>query len=96
MVLFEEETGRVKRFVEKPQDFVGNKINAGIYLLSPKIISRIPVSHCLQTVVFTKPTKILALLRFTSFFQLKPTSIEKEIFPVLATEGALYCLPIDG
>jgi len=69
VVLYEEETGKVKRFVEKPQDFVGNQINAGIYLLNPSIISRIP---------------------------LKPTSIEKEIFPVLANEGQLYCLPIKG
>nr|VZI11324.1 unnamed protein product [Spirometra erinaceieuropaei] len=69
VVLYDEETGQVKRFVEKPQDFVGNKINAGIYLLNPSIISRIP---------------------------LRPTSIEKEIFPVLAEEGVLYCMPIKG
>ncbi|VDL96732.1 unnamed protein product [Schistocephalus solidus] len=69
VVLYDEATGQVKRFVEKPQDFVGNKINAGIYLLNPSIVSRIP---------------------------LRPTSIEKEIFPVLADEGVLYCMPIQG
>ncbi|KAJ7529713.1 hypothetical protein O6H91_15G062900 [Diphasiastrum complanatum] len=30
----EERIGLVQRFVEKPQIFVGNKINAGIYLLN--------------------------------------------------------------
>ncbi|KAL5111311.1 Mannose-1-phosphate guanyltransferase beta [Taenia crassiceps] len=69
VVIFEPETGQVKRFVEKPTEFVGNRINAGIYLLNPSIISRIA---------------------------LKPTSIEKEIFPVLADEGSLYCMPIEG
>ena len=32
---------QVERFVEKPQTFVGNKINAGIYILSPKVLDRI-------------------------------------------------------
>lgn len=69
VVLFEDKTGQVRRFVEKPTEFVGNKINAGIYLINPSVISRIP---------------------------LKPTSIEKDIFPVLANENKLYCLPIEG
>ena len=31
----------VERFVEKPKEFVGDKINAGIYLVSPAILNRI-------------------------------------------------------
>lgn len=32
VVVMDEATGMVERFVEKQQIFVGNKINAGIYL----------------------------------------------------------------
>lgn len=32
---------RIDRFVEKPVEFVGNRINAGIYILNPSVISRI-------------------------------------------------------
>ena len=31
------ETGKIERFVEKPQEFVSNKINAGMYIFSPSI-----------------------------------------------------------
>lgn len=69
VVVFDEEVGRIERFVEKPQEYVGNKINAGLYILSPSVLKRIP---------------------------LKPTSIEKEIFPVMADEGHLYALVLQG
>lgn len=32
---------RIDRFVEKPVEFVGNRINAGIYILSPSVLDRI-------------------------------------------------------
>lgn len=32
---------RIERFVEKPIEFVGNRINAGIYILNPSVLSRI-------------------------------------------------------
>lgn len=32
---------RVDRFVEKPVEFVGNRINAGIYILNPSVLNRI-------------------------------------------------------
>lgn len=32
---------RIDRFVEKPIEFVGNRINAGIYILNPSVLSRI-------------------------------------------------------
>ncbi|OEL26723.1 putative mannose-1-phosphate guanylyltransferase 3, partial [Dichanthelium oligosanthes] len=42
VVITEEATGRVERFVEKPETFVGgDKINAGIYLLDPSVLDRI-------------------------------------------------------
>jgi mannose-1-phosphate guanylyltransferase len=68
VVLYEDD-GKIKSFVEKPQEYVGNKINAGIYIFNPSILDRIPV---------------------------KPTSIENEIFPVMASEGQLYCMELKG
>ena len=32
---------RIDRFVEKPVEFVGNRINAGLYILNPSILKRI-------------------------------------------------------
>lgn len=32
---------RIDRFVEKPVEFVGNRINAGIYILNPAVLKRI-------------------------------------------------------
>jgi len=32
---------RIDRFVEKPVEFVGNRINAGLYILNPSVLNRI-------------------------------------------------------
>ncbi|XP_047203145.1 mannose-1-phosphate guanyltransferase beta [Girardinichthys multiradiatus] len=69
VVVYESESGRIQRFVEKPQVFVSNKINAGMYIFNPSMLSRI---------------------------QLRPTSIEKEIFPVMAGEAQLYAMELQG
>ncbi|XP_076923652.1 putative mannose-1-phosphate guanylyltransferase 1 [Bidens hawaiensis] len=69
VVVTQESTGKVERYVEKPKIFVGNKINAGIYLLNPSVLDRI---------------------------ELKPTSIEKEIFPKIASENQLYAMVLPG
>jgi mannose-1-phosphate guanylyltransferase len=68
-VVVSREDGRIVQFVEKPQVFVGNRINAGIYIFNPAILNRI---------------------------EAKPTSIEKEIFPKMAEQGQLYCMPLEG
>ena len=44
VVVYEPKTGRIDKFVEKPQVYVSNKINAGLYIFSPKILERIDVS----------------------------------------------------
>jgi len=69
VIVSEPDSGRIQRFVEKPKEYVGNKINAGIYILSPSVLSRI---------------------------EPRPTSIEKEIFPVMASERQLYAMTLDG
>lgn len=43
VVVFEADSGRIHRFVEKPQVFVSNKINAGMYIFNPSMLSRIQV-----------------------------------------------------
>ncbi|KAL8119679.1 hypothetical protein AgCh_016969 [Apium graveolens] len=69
VVVMDELTGRVTEFVEKPKLFVGNKINAGIYLLNPSTLDRI---------------------------ELRPTSIEKEVFPKIAEEKKLFAMVLPG
>lgn len=63
------EQGNIVSFIEKPQEFVSNKINAGMYILNPAVLDRI---------------------------QLKPTSIEKEVFPLMAKDGVLYAYELKG
>jgi mannose-1-phosphate guanylyltransferase len=48
---------------------VGDKINAGIYCVSPKVLDRI---------------------------ELRPTSIEKEVFPHVAADGTLFAYTLSG
>jgi len=61
--------GKISQFVEKPQQFVSNKINAGIYLFNVEILSRI---------------------------ELRPTSIEREIFPKMAADGQIFSMVLPG
>ncbi|KAI8807752.1 nucleotide-diphospho-sugar transferase [Cladochytrium replicatum] len=69
VVVNKPNSSTIDRFVEKPQIFVSNKINAGIYIFNPTILDRI------------QPT---------------PTSIETEIFPVMARESQLHSMELPG
>ncbi|KAJ3046332.1 mannose-1-phosphate guanyltransferase [Rhizophlyctis rosea] len=43
----------IERFVEKPKEFVSNKINAGIYIFNPSVLNRIqPVPTSMEKVIF--------------------------------------------
>jgi len=68
-VVVAKEDGQIDRFVEKPQTFVSNNINAGLYIFKSSLIDRIPD---------------------------RPCSIEREIFPQMASEGQLYQMELDG
>eukprot|EP01100_Stratorugosa_tubuloviscum_P013462 TRINITY_DN6753_c0_g1_i1.p1 TRINITY_DN6753_c0_g1~~TRINITY_DN6753_c0_g1_i1.p1 ORF type:complete len:358 (-),score=165.00 TRINITY_DN6753_c0_g1_i1:245-1318(-) len=68
-VVVAKTNGQIMRFVEKPKEYVGNKINAGIYLFNPSILDKI---------------------------ELRPTSIEKEVFPQMALDEQLYCMDLNG
>eukprot|EP01125_Pyxidicula_operculata_P000511 TRINITY_DN10522_c0_g1_i1.p1 TRINITY_DN10522_c0_g1~~TRINITY_DN10522_c0_g1_i1.p1 ORF type:complete len:360 (+),score=56.66 TRINITY_DN10522_c0_g1_i1:30-1109(+) len=55
VVVYDESTGRINRFVEKPQEYVGNKINAGIYIFNKSILNRIPLEPTsIESDVFPK------------------------------------------
>jgi mannose-1-phosphate guanylyltransferase len=41
VVVFDKESGRIQQFVEKPKEYVSNKINAGLYIFNPSILKRI-------------------------------------------------------
>ncbi|XP_065673848.1 mannose-1-phosphate guanyltransferase beta isoform X2 [Hydra vulgaris] len=41
VVVFDASTGKIENFVEKPAEFVSNKINAGMYIFNPSILKRI-------------------------------------------------------
>lgn len=68
-VVVADEKGQIQRFVEKPQVYVGNAINAGIYLFNVDVLNRI---------------------------EMKPTSIEREIFPKIAEDKKLYSMVLKG
>lgn len=69
VVVFSPETQQIERFVEKPKTFVGDRINAGIYIFNKSILNRIPPRR---------------------------TSIEKEIFPLMASDKQLYAFNLEG
>jgi mannose-1-phosphate guanylyltransferase len=51
------------------QEFVGDKINAGIYVINPSVLDRI---------------------------ELRPTSIEREVFPHIAADNKLFAFTLAG
>ena len=57
------------RLAPNLQRFVGDKINAGIYILSPKVLERI---------------------------EMRPTSIEKETFPLICLDNGLFAFTLPG
>ncbi|EDO45402.1 predicted protein [Nematostella vectensis] len=69
VVVYNSETGCIERFVEKPEVFVSNKINAGMYIFNPSILNRI---------------------------EMRPTSIEKEVFPFMAKDSQLFAFDLQG
>ncbi len=63
------ENNKILKFVEKPKEFVGDDINAGLYVFNKKFLNRVnPV----------------------------PTSIEREVFPQMASDGELYKFSLEG
>ena len=54
-VVLANEEGRVYNFIEKPQEFLGNKVNAGLYIMNLSVIDKIGLRpHHLERDVFPK------------------------------------------
>lgn len=67
-VIVSDSNKKILKFVEKPKEFIGDNINAGLYIFNKKVLNR---------------------------FEPKPTSIEREIFPKMASEGELYIFDLN-
>lgn len=52
-VVVTNEEGRALQFVEKPSEFISNKINAGIYLLNTSLLKKIKVPFVSNILVET-------------------------------------------
>jgi mannose-1-phosphate guanylyltransferase len=44
VVVYDKKSGKIDKFVEKPPEFVSNKINAGLYIFETSVLNRIKVS----------------------------------------------------
>jgi mannose-1-phosphate guanylyltransferase len=65
-VVLSTESGKIERFVEKPQVYVGNKINAGIYIFNPSILKRIePKPTSIEKEIFPAMAAENQLFSFT-------------------------------
>jgi NDP-sugar pyrophosphorylase family protein len=67
VVVSRDGSSHIERFVEKPQEFVSNKINAGIYILNPKMISRIEVRLSVCMPILTRGSCVRRRLKRKSF-----------------------------
>jgi mannose-1-phosphate guanylyltransferase len=57
-VVISDESGKILQFIEKPSTFVGNSINAGIYILDPRALELIqPIPTSIEKDVFPKIVK---------------------------------------
>ena len=71
VVIYEEGTGKIKSFVEKPQEFVSNKINAGMYMFNTSVLNRIQVSLAIDYATVDSPTTLnyqVAVIELISIF----------------------------
>ena len=64
-VILYDDNNKITNFIEKPQKFVGNRINAGIYIFKKKILNRIkPVPISLEREIFPSVAKDNELYKF--------------------------------
>ena len=68
-VIISDSEGKINSFVEKPEKFISDEINAGLYCFKYEFLKRI---------------------------ETKPSSIEREIFPKMASDGVLYSMNLNS
>jgi len=65
VVLYEKESGKIEKFLEKPPEFVSNRINAGLYIFNTSILDRIePKPTSIEKEVFPNMSKAGELFAF--------------------------------
>lgn len=88
----------IDRFVEKPVEFVGNRINAGIYIFNPSVLRRIEVGH-IHHYRFPAPcersmNQMLTLLSIFTVCFLAQANLHRE--GDLPSNGSRTATPLDG
>jgi mannose-1-phosphate guanylyltransferase len=68
-VVVAKDNGQIAQFIEKPKQFVSNRINAGMYLLETSVLQRV---------------------------EPRPMSIEREVFPRMASDEQLFAMDLPG
>lgn len=71
VVVYNPKDGCIERFVEKPQEFISNKINAGMYIFNPSILDRIenrPMSIEKEVFPFMSEDKQLYCMELDGFW----------------------------
>ncbi|KAF7683388.1 Mannose-1-phosphate guanyltransferase [Astathelohania contejeani] len=62
VVVVNENSNKVTNFIEKPKNFIGNRINAGIYILDPAVLDMIEIKECsLEKEIFPNIVKLNSL-----------------------------------
>ena len=62
VVVYDEKTGLIDQFVEKPKKFVGDKINSGIYVFNKSILNRIKIEKTsIETQIFPQMASLKQL-----------------------------------
>lgn len=114
-VVVQDGEGLIDRFVEKPKEFVGDKINAGEKKESGGVTSGLedcsekdsfrdwktnlsdPSFLKIRSRILHPPAGIYVLNpEVISRIPLKPTSIEREVFPTIAADKRLYAFALEG
>ncbi|MCP9263545.1 Mannose-1-phosphate guanyltransferase [Dirofilaria immitis] len=64
--IFDEKTKKIDRFVEKPSEYIGNNINAGLYVFSSRMLKRIPLgrSTSMEKEIFPQMAKAHTLYAY--------------------------------
>jgi mannose-1-phosphate guanylyltransferase len=57
-VILSDNNKKILNFVEKPQEYIGNNINAGLYIFNKKFLSRVkPVPTSIEREIFPQMAK---------------------------------------
>jgi len=68
-VILSDKNNKIIDFIEKPQEFIGDNINSGLYIFNKTFLNRISP---------------------------KPSSLEREVFPLMAKQEQLYVFALEG